>query len=530
MSPLVYRFQRPWRQEERPPATAGGLNCPVPMIWDGSYQRLRSLNVSAIRVVEEQVADEAVVLRVARTLAHDAHLLSGSVSSLLDEPILAAVHAGRAAEPAEPAINLAEFAHCRSFLRLPTGRWSHEVAGVSQKRSVRVLPTCLPPILPPRMMLGSRVMSTLNLSPELKSMLLSIERSIRFELRVKKVGLRSVRSLLDGMNAGLEKHSFSKLLGQGRKAYNDRTTAEKIWKFLEGDHAIPPAIREEIRTEFDQWLATQRQTTLWQDALAGLKIELGYIEVPRLPSAIAPRADGASVADGAGFIAARRQDSRSDYPANSEPMDSPHGRSTGSHRNWIGELCHAKAEWRSTNLGHDEGRWLQLWLRFKRSYTRTRGREDVELSVHLHRVHVDSFLDGGVATSRDPWTESSANSGDELKVFEGNSWEPDRPCYEIDNPVRSSPLAGDFSWFDLCEVRGTVGEKATLEITVSLGGISIQLPDQVLKQLDPSPNYPHDTPELRLIEGWLRHRLVPPSRLRAGLYQLTQIELQKSVS
>ncbi len=371
-------------------------------------------------------------------------------------------------------------------------------------------------------------MATLNLRPDLRNRLSNIEKSVRGELRLKKVGHKGIQSILDSMSAGLEKHSFAKLIGRGRRPYDDRATAEKLWKFLEGNYAIPGSIRGEISTEFDRWLENQRQSALWRGALSDLMSELGYGGVPEPRSANAMRTDEVNNAGGIDLVLAQRQGFPSGYPTEPEPTDAPRGRNTGSHSNRISELCHAEAEWRDTNLGENEGRWLQIFLRFKRSYTRVRVRGGVELSVHVHRVHVDAVLDGGLAVSRDPWTESSINSGDNVDIFEGNSWTPECPCYEVDNPVRSSPLTGHFDWFDLCEVSGAVGENALLEISVSIGGISIPLPDNIREQLDPSPKHPYDTPELHLIEGWLRHRLVPRSRLKGGLYQLTQIKLQKN--
>ena len=210
-----------------------------------------------------------------------------------------------------------------------------------------------------------------------------------------------------------------------------------------------------------------------------------------------------------------------------DPKTGSVGKSTGLRDNHIGELCYAEAEWRETNLGPGEGQWLQLKLRFDKSYTLERVR-NIALDLHLHRIHVDIQLDGGRAADRNSWIEQGDDNGNKLIIHQGNAWTNERPSYDIDNPTRSTPLSGKYDWFDLCEVTATVGEEALLELSASIGGISISLPPEIRKQLDPDKRDPFDMSEERLIEGWLRNRLIPKSRLvGGGLYQLTQIELKK---
>lgn len=199
----------------------------------------------------------------------------------------------------------------------------------------------------------------------------------------------------------------------------------------------------------------------------------------------------------------------------------------GRQRNAVGELCDARADWRDTNLAPGEGQWLQLRLRFDKSYTRYRA-GNIPLDVFLHRVHVHIKLDGGRANSRDPWFELAEADPHKLTIRQGNDWSENQPTFDIDNPARSTPLSGEYDWFDLCEVTSTVGDAALLELSASIGGISIPLPQEIVEKLDPDKRNDHDVEEERLVEGWLRHRVVPKSHLAAGgLYQLTVIDIGK---
>ncbi len=318
----------------------------------------------------------------------------------------------------------------------------------------------------------------------------------------------------------LRKRDFNQHLTGQHGERKQRIAARRLLDFLRGAEPLPVSARRGLRSEIEGELSQLRQSGPWTKAAATLEKALAPLDSPdRLPD------QALNAVESSGTPAQPTASGPIDGP---NLLDAPTGRSTGFRRNWIDDLCHAEAEWRSTNLGEDEERWLQLLVRFRHSYTRARGRgQSVELPVQIHRIHVDATLDGGRAASRDPWVET-AGGGDSVEIFQGNAWTPERPCFEVDNPVRASPLNGQFDWFDLCEVSGVVGEKASLEITASIGGISVPLPEEIRGQLDPNPQHDYDKPELHLIEGWLRHRMVPRSRLKGGgLYQLTQIDLWK---
>jgi len=203
------------------------------------------------------------------------------------------------------------------------------------------------------------------------------------------------------------------------------------------------------------------------------------------------------------------------------------GKTTGRRGIDVSELFYAAAEWRDTNLGPDEGRWLQLFLKFGQGYTLHRP-VNRRLEIELHRIHIAANLDGGSAKSRDSWTEFDSDGQRQVEIFESNEWIKERPCYDVDNPLRSSPLSGKYGFFDFYEVTGEVGQDAVVEVSMSIGGISISLPDEVAARLDPDRKNDHDTPEKRLIQGWIRDREIPRSDLYGGgRYRLATIQLHK---
>ncbi|MEJ6010159.1 hypothetical protein [Novosphingobium aquae] len=366
-------------------------------------------------------------------------------------------------------------------------------------------------------------MSELLLSDELKGLLAGICDELLtciFNNRKDKGSKRQFQDCL----AGFRYKQFRELLGKTETATAEKShTAHRILFIIEPGKPVTEVIPYSVfesgnghdgtkRVPVTDWIENQRTANpKWITASELLRIALGY--APAAPPITPSKSEPADPIDNTATAA----------PAAAPPFDqSADGKPNNAQPNndFVSQLFTIRTDWQKSNV--PDGQDLSLDIKFGTVTEQfLLGNERVDIEIAIHRLYIDLNLDGGLARI-DPerlangWFEYEQDGPNHLKIVPFKTWRGDAPQFELNREERSTPLAGHFRYFPLCNIHPLPGDNPRIVAHFRLQGIRPEFPPTVIDQLEGSDRA---KTEENLLTRWLSDKMLEKEKILQGNYR-----------